>query len=293
VYLLALPLVLGLIWTVFTSLVLKPFAPSPVVPSARLVPSVAAPAKGGPASAAPAALGEQPMDIAIDTKAKRLYTANFVSGNVSVLDENSLQVVDTIDVPGQPVAIAVDPENQRIFVADRAGKKIYVMDTQSHKKIATLRTGRGVADLAFDSKHHRIFVANSDDKTIWAYDTRTSRRVGSIKACGEPRSMAVDVNDGLLYVVSMYNVFTYRTSTLASYGVPRIAMSAKGIAVDPNRKRLYLVLTSYVQGQNLLTGKSELLALDGDAAALCIDPSTRTAYLADPDGNVIRQLHLK
>ena len=261
---------------------------------ASLTPASFSTTAGSPGSTtAPASLGEQPMDIAIDPKAKRLYTANFVSGNVSVLDENTLQVVDTIDVPGQPVAIAVDPKSHRIFVADRAGKRVYVLDTRSHKKVATMRSGKGVADLAFDSRHHRLFVANSDAKTIWAYDTRTNRRVGSIRAFGEPRSMAVDANDGLLYVVSMYNVFTYRTSTLASTGTPRIAMSAKGIAVDPNRQRLYLVLSSSLQEQNLLTGKSELLNLDGDAIALCIDPSTRTAYLADPDGNVIRQLHLK
>jgi hypothetical protein len=70
-------------------------------------------------------------------------------------------------------------------------------------------------------------------------------------------------------------------------------MSAKAIAVDPKSKRLYLVLSSFLQEQNLLTGKSKLLNLAGDAKALCIDPSTRTAYLADPDANVIRQVSLK
>ncbi len=294
VYLLALPLVLGLIWTVFTSVLLKPFVPSPALPSVRLVPSVAAPSKEDQASAAPSLLGEQPMDIAIDTKAKRLYTANFVSGNVSVLDENTLQVVDTIDVPGKPVAIAVDPKNHRIFVADGVANRVFAVDTRSGKTTATMKTPAKAADLSYDPLRGRLFVGSAESTYFWVFSTITGRLLRSVPTYGPATSLAIDTQAGRLYAAYSSNVFSYRLSDLVRDNMPHVGMFADGIAIDSKRQRLYVITNGHtVREHNLLTGTSKLLDLDGDATAVCIDPSTRTAYLADPDGNVIRQLHLK
>jgi YVTN family beta-propeller protein len=253
-----------------------------------------APTRGTAGSTGTPGVGEQPMDIAIDTKAKRLYTANFVSGNVSVLDEDSLQVVDTIDVPGQPVAIAVDPAHHRVFVADGAANRVYAVDTTTGKKTATMKTRAKAADLAYDPKRGRLFVGSAESNHFWVFSTAKNRLLRSIPTYGPTTSLAIDTHAGRLYAAYSANVFTYKLSNLVRDNMPHVGMFADGIAIDTKRQRLYVIISGHaIQEQNLLTGKTQILDLDGDAKALCIDPSTRTAYLADPDGNVIRQLHLK
>jgi YVTN family beta-propeller protein len=44
------------------------------------------------------------MDIVVDAAGARLYTANHVSGD-TVIDAQTMAVVDTIDLPGKPSAI--------------------------------------------------------------------------------------------------------------------------------------------------------------------------------------------
>lgn len=278
-----------ILWSVGrTLLATNVYRSSPVLPTA-----ITSSAPKAAASSAPL-LGEQPMDITIDTGAKRLYTANFVSGNVSVLDQDSLQVVDTIDVPGQPVAIAVDAAHHQIFVADGAANRVFAVDTKTGKKTATIKTRAKAADLAYDPKRGRLFVGSAESNHFWVFSTATNRLLRSIPTYGPTTSLAIDTHAGRLYAAFSANVFTYKLSNLVRDNMPHVGMFATGIAIDPKRQRLYVIISGHaVQEHNLLTGKSQLLNLDGDATAMCIDPSSRTAYLADPDGNVVRQLQLK
>ncbi len=91
-------------------------------------------------------MGEQPIDVAVDAKSKLRYTADYVSGDVTLIDTVSLSVVDTIDVAGKPVGIVV-PGNT-LYVADRAGEKVYAISLKTPKTTATFTTGRGPSDLA-------------------------------------------------------------------------------------------------------------------------------------------------
>ena len=261
--------------------------------SAPLAPAVARPATAG-SSAGPASLslGEQPVDIAIDTVRGRLYTANFVSGDVSVLDTATHEVVDTLDAPGSPVAVAVDPHGQRIFVADHAGSKIYALDTRSSSRKLVGKTGRGPVDLAFDPKRERLFVANKEDGTVWVYDTTSDRRVGSLKTPSQPVSLAVDSAAGALYVLTSHVVWTYRISTLDGRE-PRTAMFGKSIAVDTKQQRLYVLSGNQLRETNLITDKTRTIRLDGEAVAVCVDPSARVAYITDPDADEVRQVSLR
>lgn len=261
--------------------------------SVPLAPAVTRPATSG-SSAGPASLslGEQPVDIAIDTGRGRLYTANFVSGDVSVLDTVTHEVVATLDVPGSPIAVAADPDRRRIFVADHAGGKIYAIDTRSGSKKLVGKSGRDPVDLAFDTKRKRLFVANKEDGTVWAYDVASNRRVGSLTTPGRPTSLAVDPDAGTLYVLTSHVVWSYRISTFAR-GEPRTAMFGKSIAVDTKQQRLYVLSGSQLRETNLITDKTRTIDLGGDAGAVCVDPAKRVAHLTDPEADEVRQVSLR
>lgn len=279
------------IWILLVSLVagaLRPVRTGEV----PVAPGVATPASEVTEGRAVTGLGEQPVDIAIDAGRDRLYTANFVSGDVSVLDTATHEVLNTLDVPGRPIAVAVDPGGRRIFIADHAGRRIYAIDTASGSRKTVGRTGRDPVDLAYDHKRKRLFVANQDDGTVWVYDTAANRRLDSVTTAGQPASLAVDASAGTLYVLTTSLVSTYSTSTLARVGYAKPAMFGRSIAVDTKLRRLYVLSGSTLQETNLITSKTRLIRMEAEAGALCIDPAERVAHLVDPDENRVTKLKL-
>lgn len=255
----------------------------------RFIPSVASTAPSAPTTPGKQGMGDQPMDVAIDAKGKRLYTANYVSGNVTVIDAASMSVVDTIDVPGKPVGIAV--AGNTLYVADRAGKKVYAISLKTHETTATFATGRGPSDLAVDPTVGRLFISHDEDGTIWSYSLSSGRRLSNVEAYSGG-SIAVDTGEHKLYAVNASGVlYTFRTRTLQRVSVAFVGTG--GIAADSKRQRLYVVHGAQLREYNVLTGKSQAIHLDIDARCVAVDASTRTAYVADPDTNAVRAVRLK
>lgn len=258
-------------------------------PTTRLLPSapVASPTTTSPTSTP--RMGEQPMDVAVDAKGKRLYTANYVSGDVTVIDAASMSVVDTIDVPGKPVGVAVS--GSTLYVADRAGRRVYAISLKTHKTTDTFATGRGPSDLALDAAAGRLFIAHDEDGTIWSYSLSSGRRLSSLEAYSGG-SIAVDTGEHKLYAVNASGVlYTFRIRTLQRISVAFVGPG--GIAVDSKRQRLYVVHSSQLREYNVLTGKSRAIDLDVDAQSVAIDSSTHTAFVADPDTNAVQAVRLK
>jgi YVTN family beta-propeller protein len=262
-------------------------------PTSRLLPSApaASPAAGASTNTPTTTpgMGEQPMDVAVDAKRKRLYTANYLSGDVTVIDAESMSVIDTIDVPGKPVGIAVS--GSTLYVADRARKKVYAISLKTRRTTHTFATGRGPSDLALDTAAGRLFIAHDEDGTIWSYSLSSGRRLSNLDA-HSGGSIAVDTGEHKLYAVNASGVlYTFHTRTLQQFSVAFVG--AGGTAVDSRRQRLYVVHGSQLREYNVLTGKSRSIGLDIDAQSVAVDASTRTAFVADPDTNAVRSVSLK
>lgn len=286
--------VLGLV--LISSLFLRALARPAASPPTRYLPSAApsigTPSTAGPSQSATAAtptMGEQPMGIVVDAAGEQLYTANYVSGDVTVIDAQTMAVVNTIDVPGKPVAIAI--AKATVYVADHASRTVYAISLKTGKTTARYRTGRDPVAVAVDPKSGRLFVANGDKHTIWAYSIASRKRVGTISLSA--LALAVDTADLKLYGGwSIGLVSAYNTRNLALIGHTYVG-SLTGIAVDSRRQRLYTVSSIGLREHNLLTGKSRDIPIDIKAKAIAVDSSHRVAYLVDPDTRAVQAVSLK
>ena len=72
-------------------------------------------------------VGEAPRALAYDTTRRRLYVANRLSGDVSVVDAATHVVVATLDVAESPSAAYWSPENDRVYIGCREGTAICVL----------------------------------------------------------------------------------------------------------------------------------------------------------------------
>jgi DNA-binding beta-propeller fold protein YncE len=103
--------------------------------------------------------------------------------------------------------IAVDGTDQRIF-ASCGNMELVVLNATTGEVVTTLAVGPGAQGVGWDPQHGYIFVANGGgdgNVTIIRRDvTDTYNVIQTLPTRRRARTMAVDANDGLVYLVTGY-----------------------------------------------------------------------------------------
>ena len=75
-------------------------------------------------------VGQEPQGLALDGAGRRLFVANGLSGNVSVANLDTNQIVATLGLGGAagPVGLDFDPARQRLYVAARFSDVLVAVD---------------------------------------------------------------------------------------------------------------------------------------------------------------------
>lgn len=114
------------------------------------------------------AVGDEPRAVVISPDNKRAYTANTVSGTVSVvslLGKTAFTVLKTIPVGTEPRALALSPTGKRLFVANHTQGTVSVIDTVTLTLLSTVTVGgnpSGVTvsnDGDLDDNDEKVFVS--------------------------------------------------------------------------------------------------------------------------------------
>lgn len=264
----------------------------PVAATSPLLSSPTVTTSSTPTVAAPQGGTQQPIDLVLAEDGERLYTANLLGGNVTVLDTNSMEVVDTIDVPGKPISLAL--AGSTLYVADNAGAQVYAVDRKSGKTIQTFTTGAAPADLAVDSASDRLFVAH-EDGSVQAFSAESGRRLAD-PGFASTKSIALDSDEHKVYVndslgtLHIYRSSTYRANTEQDDEATYIGTGA--ITLDTKNQLLYVSRGPRLRERNLETRKSRLIDLPIDAQAVAVDPARDRAFVADPDTDQVRSVSL-
>ncbi len=76
-------------------------------------------------------------------KGDKVYVANVLDANVSVIDTASAAVITTIPVGLGPVGVAVTPDSKRVYVSNSFGDNTTVskIDATTDTVVATIETG--------------------------------------------------------------------------------------------------------------------------------------------------------
>lgn len=239
-------------------------------------------------------VGEQPMAIAVDSAAGRAYTANYVSGDVSVIDLDRQMVVDSLDVDGSPSAVAVDPKAGVLWVADYDGARVRAIDLKSGKQVAKLKVAARPQALAIDSGRSRLYVTSKDSDDISVFNTDTRKRVQTI-AGNSPGALAIDTKERILYVGRTTNGFIYsydlRDREWGKHWF--VALEPVALAVDSERHRVYAASSRSLREFNMVTDKSRRLDTPPDVIGVAVDPERRVAHVVNPETHTVEVLSTK
>src|ERR1051325_9403021 len=130
-----------------------------------------------------------------------MYVANFYSNTVSVIDENTNNVIVTIPLASNtsPADVAFDSANGNIYVTNYNAGTVSVINGV----IAGLR--QGVFAAAFNSANGNIYVTNYNAGTVSVINGNTNRVIATIFVGGNPTAIDVNSANGNVYVADGIN----------------------------------------------------------------------------------------
>ena len=163
-------------------------------------------------------VGSSPRGIAITPDGKSLYVANQGSSSVSIIQVESLQVIDTIGIPGGgvPFGVAVTPDGASVYVtsAEDSGR-IFVIDTETRTVVETIRAGRQLRNVAVSPDGTLAYVTSNGDGRVFIIYVLTNtvlRALSASKAYAiafQPYGNAVFVTSGSrVGKVTMFDIAT-------------------------------------------------------------------------------------
>lgn len=157
--------------------------------------------------------------LALDAKAKRVYTSNLLAEVVTV-GTDSGKVEQRFKVSAeQPMNIALEPSGKRLYVTDQGsemirkyqasssgfasthpGQRVLVLDRTTGKELASIPTDAGPLGILLDAKRKRLYVTNREAGTVTSYNSDTYKPLKTYSVPTHPNSLALDAKKNVLYV---------------------------------------------------------------------------------------------
>lgn len=190
----------------------------------------------------------------------RIYVSNEQSGDLSVIDSESLQQIKVIPVGNRPRHIAMGPDGRILYVGLNnppvvtAGDSDEATDhlTKDGIGIVDLARGRivkvlqGVADpqqLAVSFDGERVYAASRGTGKAVVQHVETGEVLAFMEVGEDPQGIAISPDGDLVYVTSEkdHRITVVDTDTLRVLKQFSVTMRPHGVAFSPDGRHVYVV----------------------------------------------------
>ena len=200
----------------------------------------------------PAAVGCEPIGIAVTPDGRYAYVASRFSGTVSVIDTATNAVRTTITLPSGSwlAGIAISPDGQRAYLtAGGVQDVVIVIDTSSNTVLDTIiGVGGSPWGIAVSPDGGLVFVTNNHTSgTVTVIDAATKTVVATIAVGQYPSAVAFTPDGTMAYVTNggisdgVFTVSVIDTAAYAVVGSPiTVGSFPNSIAITADGKQVYV-----------------------------------------------------
>jgi YVTN family beta-propeller protein len=152
--------------------------------------------------------GIEPPRIAVSPPAgERVYVvssrgADGVSGTISVIDPQTMTIVDRIPVRREPHHIYPVPGRNIAYISHLFGQRLEVLDLMSGSIVQDIRTGIGPRHLTFSPDRRLAYTDDFLGDTVTAVDTATGRGLGVVRVGHHPNHDVVSADGRYVFVAN-------------------------------------------------------------------------------------------
>jgi len=151
----------------------------------------------------------------------RVYVTNETSGDLSVIDGSTLEVIATVPLGKRPRGIHASPDGRTIYVAlsgspqappgvdestlpppDKSADGIGVFDVEQNKLVHVIEGGSDPENFDVSHDGNTLFVSNEDVSSASFIEASTGKLIQTIGVGGEPEGVTLAPNGKLVYVTT-------------------------------------------------------------------------------------------
>lgn len=123
--------------------------------------------------------------------AGEIWVTNEKDDSVSVIDAETLEVIQTYATGERPRGITFSKDFSRVYICASDSDAVQVMDPNTGKILHDLPSGEDPEQFVLHPDDTHLYIANEDDAITTVVDTKTGKVVAQIDVGVEPEGMAV------------------------------------------------------------------------------------------------------
>jgi YVTN family beta-propeller protein len=191
----------------------------------------------------------------------RVYVTNEMSGDMTVIDGDTHQVLTTVPLGKRPRGIQVSRDGTQLFVAlsgtpiagpgadrkalppaDPSADGIGIIDVATHKIVRVIRGVSDPEQLVISHDGQRLYIASEDTGEAVVVDVASGKALAKLPVGGEPEGVGISPDGRFVYVTSEEDhqvsvIDTARDAVIKQFGVGKRPRQA---AFTPNGSRAYV-----------------------------------------------------
>ena len=183
-----------------------------------------------------------PKAVAVDRTGRRIFVSGIdgLSGTLTVLDAESLAVLDSHVAPIVGDGLAFNPANGLVYMTHYSGDNVYAIDPVTGNVVSTIPVGRAPGSIAVNGRNNRVYVANYSGHSVAVIDGATQTNVATIYTPVFPWGLAVNETNNRVYVTTSLTIAVIDGERNAVIDSLAIAACPSGMAAPPGASRLYV-----------------------------------------------------
>jgi YVTN family beta-propeller protein len=187
-------------------------------------------------------VGNEPCALVHNTTNNKIYCANRLDYNVTVLDGAGDSVLTTITIGEEPCALVYNSTDNKIYCASWLGVIVVVIDGASDTVITVIAIDDPCA-LIYDSDFNKIYCADDWNDEVAVIDGATDSVITTIAVGNNPCSFTRNPVENRIYVAN-YNSISVSVIRDSLIGIEEHTQSASAFFLEiyPNPIKTLLTI---------------------------------------------------
>lgn len=185
----------------------------------------------------------------------KLYTANYLSNSISVIDYDSLRLEREIKLGDNiyPHHFCIEEEKNIMYLPSSYDGVLYILDTKKDKIIDSISIGGNLSQISMYKDE--LFIANEDSNTIYIVNKNNLEPISMIGLDNVPHGFDLDKQNNKLYVPCINSIVCIDIKSKNIEKKIYTKLKPWHIKIDKKKDYIY---TSTLDGKLLILDKKEL-----------------------------------
>ena len=131
------------------------------------------------------------MCLSASVAAHQIYVSNEKDNTISVIDGETLEVIDTIEVGERPRGIVLSHDGKYLYMCTSDEDHVEVLDLETKKVLHSLPSGPDPELMALSPDGSKLYIANEDDNLVTVVDVNERLKLTEIPVGIEPEGIGL------------------------------------------------------------------------------------------------------